>query len=152
MNKEDLDFLNSESGDNYSETKICIHSKSLDSNSDVVREIKNFSPADGWISYQSTTAKRVRGADFEVEGEHILSGEFYNINGTSLAVRFDGEKWNFFTCSESDDGDSVLKKNVKQLSKEGNNIYLNYDVYYRFDENFGYRPYCSAFTGFSEEK
>lgn len=152
MNKEDLDFLNDKTKCNFCETKICVYSKSVDTNAEVLQEIKNFSPSDGWISFQSTPAKRINGIDFEVTEENILAGEFYNSNGTSLSVRFDSDNWKLFTYREAEEGFPVLKKNVKQLSKIGNDTYLNYDVFYEFDNELGYRPYCSTFTGFSEEK
>ena len=152
MNKEDLDFLNDKTPFNFCETKICISSKTIGTNAEVLQEIRNFSPSDGWISYQSSPAKRISGMSFEVSGEYILAGEFYNTNGTSLSVRFNGENWNLFSYRESDDGVVVLKKNVKQLSKLGDNTFLNYDVFYKFDNELGYRPYCSTFTGFSEDK
>lgn len=152
MNKEDLDFLNDKTQCNFCETKICISSKTIGTNAEVLQEIRNFSPSDGWISFQSSPAKRINDMDFEVVGEHVLAGEFYNSNGTSLSIRFDGESWNLFSYRESDDGVVVLKKNVKQLSKLGDNTFLNYDVFYKFDNELGYRPYCSAFTGFSEDK
>ena len=152
MNKEDLFFLNDKTKCNFSETKICVYPKSVGTNAEVLQEIKNFSPTDGWISFQSTPAKRILGMDFELTDEHILAGDFFNSNGTSLSVRFDSENWKLFTYRESEEGVSVLKKNVKQRSKIGNDTYLNYDVFYKFDNELGYRPYCSAFTGFSEEK
>lgn len=154
MEKEDLEFLNTQlkTKDVFLEVKIKISSKFVSNNEDVVKEIKNFSPTDGWISLQSSSAERIQDSDFAVADERILAGEFYNSNGISLSVRFDGEKWTFITCHEIEEGDLVLKRNVRQLSKINNNTYLNYDVFYKFDTDFGYRPYCSAFTGFTEEK
>ena len=152
MNKEDLNFLNSQSGKNFSETKVSINSKSIENNASVIKAIKEFSPSDGWISYQSSSAERIKSADFEIKNENIIAGEFYNSNGISLSVRFNGEMWKFFTYTKSEDGELLLKINKKQLSKLSNDIYLTYDVYYKFDSELGYRPYCSAFTGFTEEK
>lgn len=152
MNKEDLDFLNSQSKEKFSEAGLSINSKSIDNNDEVVKVIKDFSPSDGWISYQSSSAERIKSADFDVKKENIIAGEFYNSNGISLSVRFNGEVWNFFTYAEADNGESLIKKTVKQLSKINNDTYLIYDVYYKFDTELGYRPYCSAFTGFMEGK
>jgi hypothetical protein len=152
MNNEDLAFLNKQTQSNFTETKICVYPKTVGTNAEVLHEIKNFSPIDGWVSLQSTPAKRISGTDFEETDEHILAGEFFNTSGNSLSVRFDGKNWNLFTYKESDEGVSVLKKSVKLLSKLGNDTYLNYNVFYKFDNELGYRPYCSAFTGFSEEK
>lgn len=152
MNKDDLDFLNSKNGVKFFEANIKINSKSMNTKEDVIKAIKDFSPSDGWISYQSSPAERVKSADFEIKNENIIAGEFYNSNGISLSVRFNGEVWKFFTCTESEDGELMLKMNKKQLSKLSNETYLTYDVYYKFDSELGYRPYCSAFTGFTEEK
>lgn len=152
MKKEDLDFLNSQKDCNFSEVKIKVSSKSIETNDDVIKEIKNFLPFHGWISTQSTSAHRIQNSQFEVGDEHIISGEFYNSNGVSLSVRFNGEKWIIITYIESEDGEIVLKRKVRQLSKINDNTYLNYNVFYKFDSDFGYRPYCSAFVGFTEEK
>lgn len=154
MEKEDLDFINSQlkTKDDFTEVRIKVSSKSVGNNEDVVKEIKNFSPADGWISLQSSPAKRIQNSDINVGDEHIIAGEFYNSNGVSLTVRFDGEKWIFITCHEIEGGNLVLKRNVRQLSKINDSTYLNYDVFYKFDADFGYRPFCSAFTGFTEGK
>ena len=156
MEKIDLDFLNTQlklkDKDVFSEVKIKVSSMCVVNNEDAVKEIKNFSPVDGWISLQSSSAKRIRNTDFEVGDEHILAGEFINSNGVSLSVRFDGEEWNFVTCCELDSGNLVLKRNVRQLSKINDNTYLNYEAYYRYDSELGYRPYCSAFNGFTEGK
>lgn len=153
MEKEDLEFLNKQYDckNKFSEAKISVSSKYLDSNEDVVREIKNFSPTDGWISLQSTPAYRVQCADLKVGDEHILAGEFCN-SKEALSVRFNGEKWVFITFLEVEGEKSDIKRKVRQLSKFGNSMYLNYDVFYKFDPDFGYRPYCSAFKGFTEEK
>lgn len=151
MEKENLEFLNSQSNIHFSDVKVDICSKIIECSENVVKEIKDFVPADGWISLQSTPAKRIQGTDFDAKGEHVLSGDFCNSNGVSLSVRFDGEKWNFFFCHESDAGEPVLKKSIRQLSKISDKIYLNYNVYYKFDPDLGHRTYCSAFTGFTEE-
>ena len=154
MEKEDLEFVNSKlkTKNIFSEAMINVSSKSVANKEDAVKEIRNFSPADGWISLQSSSAKRIQNSDINVADEHILAGEFYNSNGISLSVRFDGERWIFVTCHKVEEGDLVLKKNVRQLSKINDTTYLNYDVFYKFDADFGYRPYCSAFKGFTEEK
>lgn len=153
MEKEDLEFLNSQCEKNeFSEAKINISSKSLEHHEDVIKEIKKFVPYDGWISLQSSPAKRIQDVNFDVNKGHILAGEFYNSKKESLSVRYDGDKWMFITYQESDDGKLVIKRKVRQLSKIGDNIYLNYDVFYKFDSELGYRPYCSAFTGFTEGK
>ena len=157
MEKEDLEFLNKQYDckNEFSETKISVSSKSFDSNEDAVREIQNFSPTDGWISLQSTPAYRVQSADITIGGEHILAGELCN-SKESLSVRFNGEKWVFTTFREEEcenaNEESYVKRKVRQLSKFGNSTYLNYAVFYKFDPDFGYRPYCSAFKGFTEEK
>lgn len=148
MIKEDIDFLGLE------EVKVCVSNDSVDSFDEVKNKIKNFAPSDGWISFQSSSVKRIKDIKIDDIKEFILAGEFYNQNGTSLSIRYDGEKWNCFTFSESQDesqnGEIVLKRSIKQLSKISNNTYLNYDVYYKFEPELGYRPYCSAFTGFIE--
>ena len=152
MNKEDLDFLNSKNGEKFSEAKLTISSKSIDAKDDVINAIKGFSPSAGWVSYQSSSAEWIKSDGFEFKHENIIAGEFYNSDGISLSVRFNGEVWNFFTYAESDTGELLIKKTVKQLSKISDDTYLTYDVYYRFNSELGYRPYCSVFTGFSEEK
>lgn len=152
MKKEDLDFINAQTKNEFSEVKINVSSKSIENNADVVKAIKDFAPIDGWISLQSSSAKRIQNAEFETGKESVLAGEFCNSNGLSISVRFDGDCWTIITFNESDDGELVLKRNVKQLSKINDNTYLNYDVFYKFDSELGYRPYCSAFTGFSEGK
>lgn len=154
MEKEDLGFLNSQlkNKDDFQEVRIKTSSKFITNNEDAVKEIKNFSPSDGWVSLQSQSAKRIQNADFDIGDEHILAGEFCNSNGLSLSVRFDGSQWTFITYHELEDGDLVLKRNIRQLSKINDSTYLNYDVFYKFDADFGYRPFCSAFTGFTEEK
>lgn len=151
MEKIDLDFLNKQYHGGFSQIKISVSSQLVENNSEVLDKIKNFSPTDGWISLQSTPAERWKD-DFDTKDEYIIAGEFYNTNGTSLSVRFDGERWNLYTYWENDEGETVIKRNVKQLSKIDDNTYLNYDVCYKFDSDLGYRPYCSAFTGFTEEK
>ncbi len=153
MEKEDLKFLNSQCKNEFSEVKIIISSKSIENHEDVIKEIKNFVPNDGWISLQSTPVMRIHGVDFDVAQEHVIAGEFYNSKKESLSVRYDGEKWIFITYQESENGELAIKRNVRQLSKISNNTYLNYAVFfYEFDMKFGYRPYCSAFTGFMEDK
>ncbi|MCR5765454.1 MAG: hypothetical protein K6G09_05700 [Treponema sp.] len=146
MIKEDIDFLK------LAEVKVCVSNVSVESLDEVKNKIKNFAPSDGWISFQSSSVKRIIDVKLDNIKEFILAGEFYNPNGTSLSIRYDGEKWNFFTFSESQDGEIVLKRSIKQLSKLSDNTYLNYDIYYKFDSELVYRPYCSAFTGFTEEK
>lgn len=152
MKKEDLAFLNSQKDCDFSEVKISVSSKSIVINDDIIKEIKNFSPIDGWISTQSTSARRIQNSQFEVGDEYIISGEFYNSNGVSLSVRFNGEKWILISYIEAEDGELLLKRKVKQLSKINDNTYINYDVFYKFDSDFGYRPYCSTFVGFTEGK
>ena len=153
MQKDDIDFLNGQKPDaSFSEVRICISAKSVDGSNEAVKAIKDFQPSDGWISFQSTSAKRVQGAEFDVVGENVLAGEFCNESGVSLSVRFNGDCWNFFTCMEALNGEPVLKRCVRQLSKINNKTYLNYAVYYRFEPELGFRPYFSAFTGFTEEK
>lgn len=153
MRKEDINFLNGQKQDaNFSEVRVCISAKSFDSGDEAVKAVKSFCPSDGWISLQSTSAKRVCGAEFDVNGENVLAGEFCNESGASLLVRFNGDCWNSFTCMESTEGEPVLKRCVRQLSKINNKTYLNYAVYYKFEPELGYRPYFSAFTGFTEEK
>lgn len=151
MQQEDIDFLNKNSGTKFSEVKITVLAKSLTNNEDVIKEIKNFQPCDGWISLQSHSAERVQGVNFQINDEHILAGEFCNSDQKSLSVRFDGDCWRLFAYDESDDGKVVLKKNVKQLSKISDKTFLNYNVYYEFNDKLGYRPYCSSFVGFTEE-
>ncbi|MCR4938734.1 MAG: hypothetical protein K5930_01335 [Treponemataceae bacterium] len=152
MEKKDLDFLNAQTKNEFSEVNINVSSKSEENNENVVNAIKDFAPIDGWISLQSSSAKRIQNTDFEVGNEHVLAGEFYNLNGVSLSVRFNGDHWTLITYYESEGGELVLKRNVRQLSKINDKTYLNYDVFYKFDSELGYRPYCSAFTGFSEGK
>ena len=153
MEKEDIAFLNGQKqGVQFSELKILLSTKSIGSNEDVLKAIKDFQPSDGWISLQSSPAKRIQGADFDINGEHILAGDFCNASGVSLSVRFDDECWKFSTCMEANEGELVLKRNVRQLSKISNHTYLNYDVYYKYEPEYGYRPYFSAFTGFTEEE
>lgn len=152
MKKEDLDFLNSHKDCNFVEKKIKVSSKFIENKDDVLKEIKNFSPIDGWISTQSTSARRIQSSQFEVKDEYIISGEFCNSNGVSLSVRFNGEKWMLISYIEAEEDELLIKRKVKQLSKISDNTYINYDVFYKFDSNFGYRPYCSAFIGFTEGK
>lgn len=152
MEKKDIEFLNEHNKDsNFSEVQILLSSKMIDNNDSVINEIKNFQPNDGWVSFQSTSAKRINSADFDSNGENILAGEFHNSQGVSLSIRFDGEKWGLYSCKEDGEGEFVLKRNVKQLSKINDKTCLNYSVYYKFDAEIGYRPYCSAFKGFTEE-
>lgn len=151
MEKNDLDFLNKQYDCGFVEIGIAASRQSVSNNSEVLKTIKDFSPSDGWISWQSSPAERYTG-DFDAKGEHIIAGEFYNTNGTSLSVRFDGECWNVYTYRASEEGAPMMRRSVKQLSKINNNTYVSYDVYYRFDSKLGYRPYCSAFTGFTEVK
>lgn len=150
MIKEDIGFLK------LAEVKVCVSNVSVESLDEVKNKIKNFAPSDGWISFQSSSVKRIIDVKLDNIKEFILAGEFYNPNGTSLSIRYDGEKWNFFTFSESQNesqnGEIVLKRSIKQLSKLSDKTYLNYDIYYKFDSELGYRSYCSAFTGFTEEK
>lgn len=152
MKKEDLDFLNSHKDCNFVEKKIKVSSKFIKNKDDVLKEIKNFSPIDGWISTQSTSARRIQSSLFEVKDEYIISGEFCNSNGVSLSVRFNGEKWILISYIEAEEAELLIKRKVKQLSKISDNTYINYDVFYKFDSDFGYRPYCSAFIGFTEGK
>lgn len=152
MKKEDLDFLNSHKDCNFVEKKIKVSSKFIENKDDVLKEIKNFSPIDGWISTQSTSARRIQSSQFEVKDEYIISGEFCNSNGVSLSVRFNGEKWMLISYIEAEEDELLIKRKVKQLSKISDNTYINYDVFYKFDSDFGYRPYCSAFIGFTEGK
>ncbi|MCR5290524.1 MAG: hypothetical protein K6E51_11065 [Treponema sp.] len=157
MEKRDLDFLNEQTGceNEFSEVKINVSTKTIENHADMVKAIKDFAPVDGWISLQSSSAKRIQNANFDVGNEHVLAGEFYNSNGLSLSVRFNGEHWALITYLESEEGELVIKRNVRQLSKINDNTYLNYAVFYKLDSKLdpklGYRPYCSAFIGFSEE-
>ena len=155
MQNEDIVFLNKQSEQTFSEVNISVLAEDIEEHDAVVTKIKDFSPTDGWISLQSTSAVRVKNAaeidtKIDTKNQHILAGEFYK-KGSFLSVRFDGEKWNLFTCEEedSDKSELVLKREIKQLSKEGNKI--KYNVYYKYEDEFGYRPYCSAFTGFEGE-
>lgn len=153
MEKKDLEFLNKYKDNNciFSEKKIAISHESATCTSEVLKKIQEFFPSDGWISCQSSSAERWK-ADFDIKNEHIIAGEFYNSNGSSLSVRFGGDNWSLYTYRECDEGETVIKITTQQLSKINNNTYLNYDVFYKYDSNMGYRPYCSAFTGFTEEK
>ena len=152
MEKEDLDFLNSKNSIKFSDTKIRICVETIGSKDEAVEKINNFVPCDGWISFQSTSAKRVQSTNYDVKGEHIIAGEFCNSDGISMSVRFDGDSWKFFTCIETGDGEPMLRKKVRLLSKISGNTYVNYNVYYKFDPELGYRPYYSAFIDFTEEK
>ena len=151
MENKDLDFLNKQYGSQFVQIGIITSGQSVDNNSAVLQRIRDFSPSDGWISWQSSPAERYKD-DFDANGEYILAGEFYNTHGISLSVRFDGECWKMYTYKEADEGEPVIRESVKQLSRINNNTYINYNVYYRFDLKLGYRPYCSAFTGFTEVK
>lgn len=152
MEKEDLEFINSQTKDTFCDVKLSIITKCIDNNEALATEIKNFLPADGWISTQSTPAYRIQNSEFDIGDEHILAGEFYNSEKRSLSVRFNGDKWILTTYNEALDGELVLKQNVRQLSKIKDNVYLNYAVFYKYNTDFGYRPYCSAFIGFTEGK
>ena len=155
MQNEDIVFLNKQSEQTFSEVNISVLAEDIEEHDAVVTKIKDFSPTDGWISLQSTSAVRVKNAaEIDTKNQHILAGEFYSKNGSSLSVRFDGEKWNLFTCEEedSDKSELVLKREIKQLSKDAkDNNKIKYNVYYKYEDEFGYRPYCSAFTGFEGE-
>ena len=76
MEKEDLEFVNSQlkTKNIFSEAMINVSSKSVANKEDAVKEIRNFSPADGWISLQSSSAKRIQNSDINVADEHILAG------------------------------------------------------------------------------
>ena len=152
MQDEDIVFLNKQSEQTFSQVKISVLAEDIEEHDAVVTKIKDFSPTDGWISLQSTSAVRIQKTeDIDTKNEHILAGEFYK-KGSSLSVRFDGEKWNLFSCEEKDSDKSVLvlKREMEQLSKVGNKI--KYNVYYKYEDEFGYRPYCSAFIGFEGEQ
>lgn len=151
---------------NFSVASIEVSSEEKISNAEVIKAIESFSPTDGWFSRQSLKgAKRISPkawfSKIKITDEdcgYILSGEFFNKKkNESLAVRYDGEKWNlvFVTTSKNGIVEKLIKQTKKQLSKlsdKEHTVYINYDVYYRFESEYGYRPYCSAFTGFTEEK
>lgn len=168
-----LDILNENDDKTKNKSKNCfsvasieVSSEAKNSNAEVIKAIESFSPTDGWFSRQSLKgAKRISPkawfSKIKITDEdcgYILSGEFFNEKkNESLAVRYDGEKWNlvFITTSKNKIEEKLIKQTKKQLSKLSDNkhtVYINYDVYYKFESEYGYRPYCSAFTGFTEEK
>lgn len=152
MTKEDFDFINKNSNKKFEFCKLSVSSKNVSSEKEIEEAIRNFSPVDGWISLQSTSAFRVKDSSFDTKGEHILAGEFINAQNISLSVRFTGDEWLCITSCENDDGEELVKSSSKQLSKLGEKVFLNYDVYYKSEKELGFRPYVSAFTGFSEGK
>ena len=88
---KDIDFLNEQSEQTFSKVNISVLAKNIATHDDVVTKIKDFSPTDGWISLQSTSAVRIQKIeDIDTKNEHILAGEFYK-TGISLSIRFDGE-------------------------------------------------------------
>lgn len=152
MTKEDLDFINKNSNKEFELCKLSVSSKNVSSEKEIEDVIRNFSPVDGWISLQSTSAFRVKDSSFDTKGEHILTGEFINAQNLSLSVRFSGDEWLCITACENNDGEELVKSSTKQLSKLGEKVFLNYDVYYKSEKELGFRSYVSAFTGFSEGK
>lgn len=152
MTKEDLEFINKNSDKAFEFCKLSVSSKNVSSEKEIEEVIRNFSPVDGWISLQSTSAFRVKDSSFDTKGEHILAGEFINAQNLSLSVRFSGDEWLCITTCENDDGEELVKSSTKQLSKLGEKVFLNYEVYYKSEKELGFRPYVSAFTGFSEGK
>lgn len=152
MTKEDLDFINKNSNKAFEFCKLSVSLKKVSSEKEIEDVIRNFSPVDGWISLQSTSAFRVKDSSFDTKGEHILAGEFVNGQNMSLSVRFSGDEWLCITTYENDDGEELVKSSTRQLSKLGEKVFLNYDVYYKSENELGFRPYVSAFTDFSEGK
>lgn len=152
MTKEDLEFINKASNKSFEVCRLSFSSKNVSSEKEIEELIRNFSPVDGWISLQSTSAFRVKNSTFDTKGEHILAGEFINGQNVSLSVRFTGDEWLCITTYESADGEELVKASIKQLSKLGKKVFLNYEVYYKLEKEIGFRPYVSAFTGFSEGK
>lgn len=152
MTKEDLGFINKNSNKAFELCKLLISTKNVLSEKEIEEVIRNFSPVDGWISLQSTPAFRVKDSAFDLNGEHILSAEFINGQNMSLSVRFTGDDWLCITACENDDGEELVKSSTKQLSKLGEKVFLNYDVFYKSEKGLGCRPYVSAFKGFSEGK
>ena len=159
MKKEDLDFLVRNVDSTFAQVDVDFSSKVVFGTDEVLMGIKEFNPIDGWVSYQSDSAKRIKNASEIENGKNIIAGEFCNASGDSLSVRFNGDGWVLCFCSERQGGTSCLRRTVKQLAKGsdgGKELFIEYAVYGNFADDLngsdyrpiGYRPFCSAFKGF----
>lgn len=153
MQQNDLEFLNANIEDKLIEASIEFQSSVITNVNDLLQKVKDFSPVDGWISRQSTSAQRIQSfQQIKQDDEYILAGEFANAANESLSIRFDGISWLATTIKESDNGDVVLKKTTRQLTTLGPKHNIFYSVYYKNEKNLGYRPYASRFVKIEENQ
>lgn len=136
---------------------------SIDEYGGLLDKINAFKASEGWLTLQSKNIRFKAGDDLAQWAKHgwILQGELVN-GDTSLQIKGDGVGgWIVSEIVEvNDDADGLLEtvsfiampeveEKEQGLNDRDKNQRLYYQVYWRKDENLGYRREQSRFTGFS---
>lgn len=123
------------------------------------QEILAFKPLEGWLCFQSAVEK-ITGGQLPVLTDELgwlLNGELVDADGNSLHIWQSGSGWlaKRFIEQEAGTADDCLVETTELLSKDSNEEYLRYRVYWKKDAggSQGFQRFSSRFIGFvSEEK
>lgn len=137
---------------------LCQSEMTVTDHEQLWQAIIDFKPLEGWLCFQSDVKKVVAEKLPELTDElgWLLNGELVNAEGSSLHIWQAGSGWQATQLTEqaAGTGDDCLVETTELLSKDSNEEYLRYRVYWKKDLGGiqGFQRFSSRFVGFVSEE
>jgi hypothetical protein len=150
MNQKVKDFLKKKTLPEFNDCSAYITYHLLDASEEVYKAIKDFNSEEGWMCLTDEVFVIEKGYDFsKLSGRMPLSGEFV-ARDRSLHIRQSANRWELYEITRKNGGTQrMLKEKFLAVPRKGI-AELQYETYWKEDEEGVFRPYVSRFIGFEK--